>query len=154
LNRQVWEDIHNLPWTSIRPWDGLLLDVNAELPNAGPAIVLAATALEVFISHNLDRLAEKTSIPTELWKWINERSNRIAEPTLEEQYDVLLKFFSGHSLKDEQKLRESLRIQDDAKNNFVHGDRKTWRQTGYHRDDSTAYLGGIRDCFKGEGMAS
>jgi hypothetical protein len=68
---------------------------------------LAATALEVFIAHNLDRSAEKTSAPAELWKWTDERSNWLGGPTLEEQYDVLLKFFMGHSLMDEQKLWES-----------------------------------------------
>ncbi len=121
LNKQVWEDIHNLPVDfDPPPWDGLLLDANAELPNVGPAIVLAATALEVFISHNLDRLMEKTSLPAELWKWINERSNWLGEPTLEEQYDVLLKFFTGHSLKDEQKLWESYKNLKTMRNSFVH----------------------------------
>src|SRR5881628_641964 len=102
LNRKVWEDMHSLPVDyEPPPWDGLLLDASVELPSVGPALVLAATALEVFISYMLDKLAMLKSIPADLWTWINERDDRRQEPTIEEQYDSLLRFFSGHSLKED-----------------------------------------------------
>jgi len=57
LNKKVWEDMHALPPNfQAPPWESLLLDARAELPDIGPAIVLAATALEVFSAHILDQL--------------------------------------------------------------------------------------------------
>jgi len=38
------------------PWEVLLLDAIGELPNVGTAIVLSATALEVFIAAILNRV--------------------------------------------------------------------------------------------------
>jgi hypothetical protein len=90
------------------------------MPSIGPALVLAATALEVFISRVLDRLAPTKVVPPELWHWINERDNRLKEPALEEQYDVLMKFLTGHSLKDEPLLWEAFKNLKDARNAFVH----------------------------------
>lgn len=121
LNKAVWGDIHGLPPDyEPPPWESLLLDANAELPSIGPSIVLAATALEVFISQVLDQLATVKNVPMELWKWINQRGDWLREPTVEEQYDALLKFFTGHSLKEEQKLWESFRNLKTARNSFVH----------------------------------
>src|SRR2546428_11634534 len=58
VNRKVWEDVHSLPPEYDSPaWESLLLDAQTELPSIGPALVLAATAIEVFISQVLDRLA-------------------------------------------------------------------------------------------------
>jgi hypothetical protein len=121
LNKKVWDDIHNLgPDYEPPPWEGLLLDASAELPSIGPTVVLAATALEVFISQLLDQLAVIKGTPPELWRWLNERSDRLREPSVEEQYDALLKFFTGHSLKEEQKLWESFKNLKSARNSFVH----------------------------------
>lgn len=92
LTKEVWEDIHQLsPDYEPNPWDELLLDAQREMPNIGAGIVLAATALEVFISRILDRLA-----------------------------DSLLKMFTGHSLKEEKALWESFVNLKGARNNFVH----------------------------------
>lgn len=54
----VWEQIHELEpdWAS-PVWDDILLDAFHALPRIGTAVVLAATALEVFISTILDRIA-------------------------------------------------------------------------------------------------
>ena len=81
------------------PWDVLLLDAQAELPKIGTAIVLAATALEVFIAGILDQLAKEKAVPEELWSWISEREDYHQQPTLVEQYNDLLHFFTGHSLR-------------------------------------------------------
>jgi hypothetical protein len=121
LNNAIWADIHSLPIDyEPPPWEGLLLDANAELPSIGPSIVLAATALEVFIAKVLDQLAVAKNTPPELWKWINQRGDWLREPTVEEQYDELLKFFTGHSLKEEQKLWEFFKNLKTARNSFVH----------------------------------
>jgi len=121
LNKKVWDDVHILkPDYEPRPWESLLLDASAELPNIGPAVVLAASALEVFISQVLDQLAVIKNTPLELWQWINQRNFWLQEPTVEEQYDVLLKFFTEHSLKNEHELWESFKNLKDARNSFVH----------------------------------
>jgi hypothetical protein len=121
LNRKIWEDIHALPVDyEPPPWEGLLLDASAELPSVGPALVLAASSLEVFIAHILDKLATLRTVPNDLWTWINQRGDWLREPTNEEQYDSLLRFFTGHSLKEDLRLWESFRNLKAARNSFVH----------------------------------
>jgi hypothetical protein len=121
VNAQVWDDIHELePDFEPPAWEDLLIDARADLPRIGPAVVLAATALEVFISRMLNSLAEAGAAPAPLWAWINKRGDYLREPTVEEQYDVLLRFFTGHSLKDEPKLWEAFRNLKTARNSFVH----------------------------------
>lgn len=64
VTKEVWEDVHTLPADyEPPPWEELLLDAQSDLPRVGPAVVLAATALEVFISHALDGLAARSSVP-------------------------------------------------------------------------------------------
>src|SRR5262249_7249194 len=97
LNTPVWEDVHRLPIEfEPLPWEELLLDAHNDLPRVGPAMVLAATALEVFIANILDALAARSPVPAELWNWLNERDdNYLRQPSVEEQYDTLLKVFTG-----------------------------------------------------------
>jgi len=122
LTKQVWEDVHTLPLDyEPPPWEELLLDAQSDLPRVGPAVVLAATALEVFIAHVLDDLAARSSVPAPLWNWISTRDGAYSrEPTVEEQYDRLLMFFTGHSLKTEARLWESFMNLKTARNTFVH----------------------------------
>jgi len=118
LNTLIWEDVHRLPPDyDPPPWDDLLLDAFAELPRVGPSVVLAATALEVYISAVLNGLARLNSTPPDLWKWINDRR---AEPTVEEQYDSLLHILAGHSLKSEKRLWQCFMNLKAARNKFVH----------------------------------
>ncbi|MBU4448030.1 MAG: hypothetical protein KKD99_05540 [Proteobacteria bacterium] len=119
LNRQMWEEIHQLPYDYAPPeWDGLLLDAYTLLPEVGPAIVLAMTALEVFISQILDALVENSTIPNELWKWINKREWR---PNVEDRFDILLYVLTGVSLKKENPvLWQAFKHLQQARNNFVH----------------------------------
>lgn len=101
-------------------WYTLLIDSRGALPHVGTALVLAATALEVFISDLLNKLARDSTIPVEMWDWINDRGNWQKEPSVEEQYDVLLKLVTGHSLKEESNLWEALKNLRNARNSFVH----------------------------------
>jgi hypothetical protein len=119
LNGAVWRSMHELPANyEPPPWEELLLDAQSDLPRIGPALVLAATALEVFIARKLDELASLKALPSDLWTWINDRGPR--EPTVEEQYDGLLRFFTGHSLKSEEKLWGLFMNLKTARNRFVH----------------------------------
>jgi len=121
LNNDVWERIFELPPDYIPPqWDNLLLDANEALPEIGPSVVLAATALEVFISHILNELSKNSSIPKDLWDWINDRNGRLNEPTTREQFDILLKTLLGVSLKENNDLWESFTKLKKARNSFVH----------------------------------
>lgn len=121
LNRAIWNDIHDLPPDyEPPPWEALLLDAHAELPSVGPAVVLAATALEVLIARALDGLATQQGLAPDLWAWINNRGNWLREPTVEEQYDALLKHFTGFSLKADSRLWETLMNLKAARNSFVH----------------------------------
>jgi hypothetical protein len=52
--------------------------------------------------------------------WITKRGFFLKEPSTDEQFDVLLKIFSGKSLKDEPTLWEAFRNLKEARNNFVH----------------------------------
>ncbi len=117
----LWNLIFSLPKDFEAPaWHTLLVDSRGALPHLGTAIVLAATALEVFISEILDCLVKETSIPDILWAWINDRGNWQKEPSTEEQFDILLKILSGHSLKEDNALWEGLRNLRSARNSFVH----------------------------------
>lgn len=55
LTDAMWRDIHSIPdGEGFPPWDELLLDAAFPGMSVGNSIVLAATALEVFIAHVLD----------------------------------------------------------------------------------------------------
>jgi hypothetical protein len=120
LDQGLWEDVHTLPVDfEPQPWDELLLEAEYELPRVGPAIVLAATALEVLIAKTLDALAA-TSAEANLWSWVNNRSDVLKRPTLEEQYDSLLLLLGQRSLKDEPRLWQLFMNLKSARNSFVH----------------------------------
>jgi hypothetical protein len=123
LTPEVWEQMHGLDpdWQPPR-WHDLLLDAQGALPKVGTAVVLGATALEVFISDTLDELAAKDSVAQSLWKWVNgEGRNWLKDPSPEEQFDFLLKYFVGHSLKEEKTLWDGFMNLKAARNSFVHG---------------------------------
>lgn len=117
----MWEIIHLLPVDFSPPeWRTLLTDAAGALPHIGTAIVLTATSLEVFIAELLNRLQARSSLPDNAWSWVNDRSNRQSNPTVEEQYSVLLSIFCGKSLKDETALWLSFKNLKTARNTFVH----------------------------------
>ena len=121
VNPDVWDDIHQLPLDYAPPiWNNLRLDAQAALPDVGTAVVLAVACLEVFIAQILDSLAERSPVPDPLWEWINDRGDWLREPTSTEQFDVLLKVLTQHSLKDDQTLWEALKNLKTARNSFTH----------------------------------
>ncbi|MBN1461402.1 MAG: hypothetical protein JXA57_17885 [Armatimonadetes bacterium] len=122
ISPEVWKNIFDLPPEFAVPvWNGLRLDALAALPSVGTAVVLAATSLEVFISVLLDRLASERGLSNNLWTWIRDREGRtLQQPSVEEQFDVLLKEFSGHSLKEDTGLWEAFKNLKSARNSFVH----------------------------------
>lgn len=121
IHETIWENIHRLPVDfGPPPWDDLRLDAQAALPHVGTAVVLAATSLEVFIAHTLDELAARSNLPADLWNWLTDRGEWLRDPTTEEQFDVLLRHFTGHSLKDNLPLWEAFKNLKTARNSFVH----------------------------------
>ena len=121
LDQDTWDEIIKHTSEFDPPaWEPMLLDARNELPKIGPAIVLAATALEVFISKTLDELATIKKVPPDLWRWINERKDPDSRPKAEEQFDELLKHVTSHSLKEEPKLWEFFQHLKAARNTFVH----------------------------------
>lgn len=121
LDNEVWSNLQELPIDYTPPqWVSLLLDANDALPEIGTAVVLAETALEVFISTILDELSKSSTIPKDIWVWLNER-DWIRKPAVDEQFGVLLKELAGISLKDNGKLWEAFKNLKAARNSFVHG---------------------------------
>lgn len=120
LDKDVWSNLHTLPIDYTPPqWITLLLDANDAFPEIGTTVVLSATALEVFISTILDELSNNSTIPKDIWAWLNKRE-WIRKPAVDEQFDVLLKELTGTSLKDNDKLWEAFKNLKEARNSFVH----------------------------------
>lgn len=121
LTQTVWENAHSLPPEFIVPvWETLRLDAVAALPNVGTAVVLAATALEVFIAQVLNQLAAKSTLSGDLWNWLSDRGNFLKDPGVDEQFDILLHVLAGHSLKEDQDLWNAFLNLKKARNSFVH----------------------------------
>jgi len=122
LNSAIWTRIQSLP-AGFQPtaWDTLLLDAEALLPHVSASIVLAFAALENLIESSLNCLAGGSTIPAELWEWINKRhgDGRLT-PSVREQFDELLRILTGRSLKDDGKLWESFQHLRSARNSILH----------------------------------
>jgi len=126
LNQDIWEKVSSLKSDFKIPiWNDLLLDAKDELPEIGPSIVLASSALEVFISTILNQCATEDKIPPKLWRWINNRSEEgghwIQNPSLLDQFDILLLTITGHSLKEDDNLWKEFKKLKNVRNNFIHG---------------------------------
>ena len=121
LTTDVWESIKAIPtdYTPL-PWDTLLLDAEALLPEIGPSLVVANAALEIFIEWALDIFAKESRINTDIWRWINNRRERSQNPSVTEQYDVLLKALVNKSLKEQPPLWESFQHLRSARNSYAH----------------------------------
>jgi len=121
VGTEVWEHVHSLsPDFEPPAWDTLRLDANDTIRHVGTAVVLAATCLEVCVTHTRDGLAARSEVSEQLWQWINRRGDWLREPTTEEQFDALLKILTGRSLKEDQKLWEAFKNLKTARNSFVH----------------------------------
>ncbi len=120
MNSDVWEDIWKLPLDYVVPaWESLLFDAQRSAPEVGATIVLAAAALKAFISYVLNELSSDSTVPGQLWEWITQRQIRYKEPSIEEEFDILLKSLSGTSLKDNPELWEAFRNIEQARDSFV-----------------------------------
>jgi hypothetical protein len=153
VSKETWQHIFSLPNDfEIPVWDELRLDAQAALPAVGTSVVLGASALEVFVSVILDSLAAKNGFPPELWKWINERGekrgNPLRQPSVDEQFDALLKHFVGHSLKDEPALWEAFRNLKTARNSFVHDGVAKVGGTPVDNGQAIALLGKVNEIIE------
>jgi hypothetical protein len=121
LGLNIWNDLFATPLDfGSQYWSDLFLDGKDKFPEIGPSIVLTSTALEVFISQILDHLAKNGKISPDLWQWINNRPNWLQQPSVEEQYDILLKLFTNHTLKEDVTLWSAFKKLRTARNTFVH----------------------------------
>lgn len=121
LTKEMWDEVFRLPADySLPKWESLILDAKEALPEIGVSIVLALTALEVFISHVLGELSKDKAIPNDLWEWLNNRQWWLQNPSTDEQFDVLLKVLLGISLKENLDLWESFKNLKVARNSFIH----------------------------------
>jgi hypothetical protein len=96
------------------------MDARAALPHVGTAVVLAATALEVFVADVLKKASSAAPEKLDLWQWANNRGDFKLDPSVEEKFGVLLKIFVGHSLKERNDLWEKFSYLKTARNKFVH----------------------------------
>jgi hypothetical protein len=141
LHPNVWDSTHSLPHEyKVEPWHSLLVDARGALPHVGTAVVLAATALEVFIGAVLTRLASESTVPKELWGWITDRGDWQKEPSVEEQFSVLLHVLCGHSLKEDEGLWEAFKNLRTARNSFVHEGRAMLGKQPLQADRAAALI--------------
>jgi hypothetical protein len=143
ISSEIWDKVFALPsGFDVPVWDGLRLDALAALPSVGTALVLAATSLEVFISVLLNDLASRQSLSDSLWMWITTRDGRILQqPSVEEQFDVLLKELTGHTLKEDAALWEAFKNLKSARNSFVHEGVARVGKTTLSKDDAAHWSG-------------
>jgi hypothetical protein len=149
----IWDRMHELPADWKTPvWDDILLDAANALPRIGTAATLGATALEVFVADVLDRVALTGDIPSDVWQWIHKRESFLQAPSTEEEFDALLKHFTGHSLKENMTLWESFKNLRTARNKFVHEGHATIGGIAVDRNKATELLdnaGRIIDLVRG-----
>jgi hypothetical protein len=118
-DHEVWNATRLLPTDfDVPAWHEILVDAQACLPHVGSAVVLAATALELFITEVLNRMAKNSNVAPPLWNWIIGR--KANEPFVDEQFDTLLTVLCGHSLKEDPALWEIFKNLKSARNNYVH----------------------------------
>ncbi len=118
---EIWSEVNALP-INYEPgrWDILLLDARALLPDIGPALVLAMSALETRIDDAQHQLAVSTGLNSDLWQWVNDRGDYRKEPSNRERYTKLMQALCGHSLSEDATLWRAFRSLQAARNAFVH----------------------------------
>jgi hypothetical protein len=146
----LWNSLSEF-WDHSPPhnWESLLLDAYMLLPEVGPAVVLAATGVETLISVALDHLYAGSSVPAELWTWINDRGDYRKEPSTGEQLDNLLRVVTGKSLKDDTNLWQVFMRLRGVRNNFVHTGRAVLKGSDVEisEEDARILLDGARAIF-------
>jgi hypothetical protein len=126
LTASLWQKAMEMPAGYSPPvWDTLILDAEGLLPDVDAAVALANASLEVFSKWLLDQLAEASTLPGDLWFWINDRGDWTKEPSVADRFDTLLKVFTGHSLKESTALWEAFKSLRAARNSFSHEGKPT-----------------------------
>ena len=110
-----------LPDFQLDPSASLLLDAYSLLPDIGPALVLATSAIETRTDSALDLLAEGADLDHDFWEWLRQRGGQYhKEPSFAEKLDPLLKGVAGVSLRDEALLWQKFQDIRKARNTFTH----------------------------------
>lgn len=121
VSDNIWKKAWELPEDHIAyPWDRLLLDAQALMPDIGAVIAVVNAALETFAQWMNDELSVRSTLDPDLFDWLNDLAEKMKGPSVPDRYDVLLKVFTGKSLKDEQPLWGALMKIRGARNNFMH----------------------------------
>ena len=74
------------------------------------------------------------------------RKENFQQPSVEEQFDVLLKEFTGHTLKEDEALWDAFKNLKSARNSFVHEGVAMVGMTPLSKDDAAALVGRV-DCI-------
>ena len=119
------EEIWSLAWkepnsVELRNWDKLLLDAVDLIDEMGAAIAVANSGIEAFAIWMNNLLASSSTMDMELWKWIEDRDHFQQNPSVKDRFDVILKTFTGHSLKENPELWQVLTDLRKARNSFMH----------------------------------
>lgn len=122
LPPSLWDAAFDVPigYTPSPSWT-LLLDAFGLLPEVGPPIVLAYSAIETRTDSALDLLARAAGLDERFWEWLTTREGKYyKEPSIAEKLDPLLRGVSGVSLKDDERLWEAFQNLRKARNTFAH----------------------------------
>jgi hypothetical protein len=122
IPRVAWDAAWSLPEEfEAPPWDTLWLDASKLLPDIGPALVLAYSALEARITSALDVLVSTSGFDADLWSWISERGGDFAkQPSIRDRFGPLLKALGGKGLDEDPELWEAFLNLREARNRFAH----------------------------------
>jgi hypothetical protein len=129
LSRPLAADVAALPdGYEPLPSSQLMLDAWNLLPEIGPAIVLAFSAIEMRIDSALDIMARRAEFDQAFWVWLIERDRQYdREPSMNEKLDGLLRGVAGVSLKDEPNLWQAFLALREARSSFAHAGRADFR---------------------------
>jgi hypothetical protein len=124
----MWSQVRDLPDDyRVPPWEALFLDARLLLesqrlrPEVGPALVLAASAIETRIDDLLEVLVDRHGGPVRpLWSWLTARDQWWREPSFSEKLSVVLESLSGRSLKNDNELWAAFQNLKEARNMYVH----------------------------------
>jgi hypothetical protein len=122
LHEALWQAIHRLPTIYEQPPTyELLLDAIHALPDMGPAVVLAATALEIKVTSAVDILAKNTSHDA-MWQWLRKRgeADYTKSVSYQERFELIHIICNRSLAQEDQILWKSFIDLKYIRNKFVH----------------------------------